>query len=356
MRDSSVVICYTEAMLDDANFIAQRDPHGALGYVQQQPAQLAHNFAIATQQLERPRAVVFAGMGGSVLAAEFARVAPAFSVPFVIVKSYHLPGWVDSSTLVICGSYSGNTEETIAALDEAEAKGAQIAVIAHGGALFERARTAKHLLAEIPQCPQPRTSVFYAYRALVEILIAHQLADKALLAELETMIPRLEAATARWRSLTPEAENPAKQLAQEMLGKTLIIYGGDITAPAAWKWKISANENAKNTAWTGTYPEFNHNEIIGWSSHPIDKPFCVIDLLSSFEHERIQKRFAVSDRLLSGMRPKAIPVHAEGESALEQLLYLVLLGDFATTYLAILNGVNPTPVALIEKFKKMLSE
>lgn len=347
---------YTKDMLDDANVIAQRDPQGALGYIAQQPAQLTHDFGVAGEQRSRPGKIVFAGMGGSVLVADFARVAPVIPVPFVVVKSYHLPTWVDNSTLVICGSYSGNTEETLAALDEAEAKGAQIAIITHGGTLLERAKAAGYLLVELPECPQPRTSVFYAFRGLAEILITHQVVDSSFLSELQRLVEPLSMACERWRSTIPEVENHAKQLAQHMLGKTLIVYGGDITSPAAWKWKISANENAKNTAWTGVYPEFNHNEFIGWSSHPIDKPFCVVDLISSYDHQRIQKRFTVSDRLLSGLRPKAIQLQAEGESALEHLLYFVLLGDFATTYLAILNGVNPTPVDLVEKFKKVLNE
>jgi glucose/mannose-6-phosphate isomerase len=173
-------------------------------------------------------------------------------------------------------------------------------------------------------------------------------------AELERLVAPLEAAAKQWASDVPEADNYAKQLAQKMAGKTPIIYAGPLMAPAAWKWKIDVNENAKNTAWHGVIPEFNHNEFIGWSSHPVEKPFAVIDLLSSFEHERVQKRFAVSDRLLSGMRPASINIEAKGGSVVEQLLYLVLLGDHATTYLAILNGVNPTPVDLVEKFKKEL--
>ncbi len=101
-------------------------------------------------------------------------------------------------------------------------------------------------------------------------------------------------------------------------------------------------------------PEFNHNEFIGWSSHPVEKPFAIIDLISSFEHPRTIKRFELSDKLLSGKRPKATTVQAEGKTIVEQLLFLVILGDMASTYLAILNNVDPTPVDLVEKFKKEL--
>lgn len=343
------------SVLDDQNYIAQHDPQDALGFAEQQPKQLAHNFGLSQIDFGGDiQHVVFAGMGGSSLIAEFVRTWPVLTVPFVVSKEYTLPAFVDQDTLVICGSYSGNTEETLAALDEAEAKGAKIAIIAHGGKLVERAKDGNYPLALLPECPQPRTSVFYAYRALTELFIAAQVTN-ASVQELEHLIEPLEVATQTWRSDVPETDNYAKQLAEQLVGKTPIIYGGPLTFGAAYKWKIGTNENAKNTAWCNMLPEFNHNEFIGWSSHPIEKPFAVIDLLSSFEHPRVLKRFEVTDRLLSGMRPKAISVEAQGQSVLEHLLYLVLLGDFATTYLALLNGVNPTPVDLVEKFKKELN-
>lgn len=343
-------------MLDNSQLLAQRDPQGALGFAATQPAQLAHLF-----DLPRPastmavRSVVFAGMGGSALMAEFLRTYPQLVVPFVICKEYRLPAFVDSSTLVICASYSGNTEETLSALDDALAREAMVVTMSHGGKLAEVAAARQLQHVQIPECPQPRTAVLYGYRATCEILAAYGLTPPETLAALEAAVEPLEASISGWLPAVPEEQNLAKQLAGRMLGKTPIIYSGPLMAPAAYKWKISVNENAKNTAWTGVVPEFNHNEFIGWSSHPVEKPFAVIDLLSTFEHPRVLKRFEVSDRLLSGLRPKSTMLQAEGRNPLEQLLYHVLLGDFATTYLAILNGVNPTPVALVEKFKQELS-
>ena len=124
--------------------------------------------------------------------------------------------------------------------------------------------------------------------------------------------------------------------------------------PVAYKWKISWNENAKNVAYNGTYPEFNHNEFMGWDSHPIEKPFAVFDLLSDLENPRITRRFALSDQLLSGKRPKATPIQLKGATVLEQLLWGSILADYVSIYVAILNGVDPTPVDLIERFKKEL--
>jgi glucose/mannose-6-phosphate isomerase len=342
-------------MLDDVNVIRQRDPQDALGFTAKQPEQLAHDFGLAgTAQFKKIKNVVFAGMGGSSLVAELARTWPALDVPFVVSKEYRLPAFVGPDTLVIAASYSGNTEETLEALDEARAKGAQVATIAHGGKLVERAHEHGDPLAVIPECTQPRTGVLYMYRALLEILVAAKLVAPTAIAELEALIAPLEQAANAWKADMPEAHNTAKQLAQELAGKTPIIYGGPLTYPAAYKWKIDVNENAKNTAWSNFFPELNHNEFIGWSSHPVEKPFAVVDLISSYEHPRVLKRFDVTDRLLSGLRPAAIRVEAKGGSVLEHLLYLVLLGDFATTYMALLNGVNPTPVDLVEKFKKEL--
>jgi len=344
-------------ILDDASIVAQRDPQGALKFAAGQPAQLKYDFGIATQKppfSKSVRTIVFAGMGGSSLVAEFTKTWPAVSVPFVISKTYTLPEFVNEDTLVIAASASGNTEETLESLTHAEKAGAQIAVISHGGKLVDRAKAGGYLLAQLPEVPQPRYGVFYDFRALVEILVAAGVSDAGSIAELESLAEPLEKALNNWVQSVPAEQNYAKRLADKLAGKTLIVYGGTLMYPAAYKWKIDANENAKNTAWCNALPEFNHNEFIGWSSHPVEKPFAVIDLISSFEHPRIQKRFELIDRMLSGMRPKSINVQAEGHSVLEHMLYAVLLGDFSTLYLALLNGVNPTPVDLVEKFKKEL--
>jgi len=346
-----------KTVLDDLKKIAEVDKQDMLGFIAKQPKQLEHDFGIAKMELEESPTynVVFCGMGGSSLVAELATTWPEMGEPFVISKGYDVPSWVDQDTLVVVSSYSGNTEETLSAYQQAKDSGAKIAVIAHGGKLAEIARSDEQVFAEIPKCVQPRASVFYMYRALVEILVAHGLVEPGEITKLAGLSTKLANAAAAWASDMPESKNQAKQLAKHMVGKTPIFYGGPFTAPAAYKWKIGCNENAKNTAWCNEYPEFNHNEFIGWSSHPVDKPFAVIDLISSFEHERVLERFKLSDKLLSGKRPKAVEVEAVGESVLEQLLYLVLLGDMATTYLGVLNNVDPSPVELVEKFKKELS-
>lgn len=342
-------------MLDDVKYITQFDSNDALGVARGQFQQLSHTFELQSDKQKDVSKIVVAGMGGSALAADYIPVIwPDITVPFITVRSYDLPHWVDDSTLLIVSSYSGNTEETLSALQQGEEMGANIVVISSGGALAERATTNDHPYLAVPGGIQPRMSYLYQLKALAKILDAWGLTQGAT-SQLETAGSLLDELPNLWAASVPTEQNQAKQLAEHLAGKTPIIYGG-VLYPAAYKWKISFNENAKNTAWCGQYSEFNHNEFLGWSSHPVEKPFGVIDLISSFDHPQVQKRFTISDRLLSGKRPKAVQIHPEGSSLLEQLLWVTVLGDMTSIYLALLNGVNPTPVELIEKLKLELTD
>lgn len=341
-------------MLDDLVLIHERDAQDALGIAEKQWQQLAYEFDVPELNFT-PEHIVFSGMGGSALAARLALTWPGFSVPFVISSNYTIPGFTSEKTLFIASSYSGNTEETLEAIGLAEQKSAHIVVIAAGGKLADIAKEKGYPLILLPQVTQPRYATLYSFKALVTYLEkVHLLDTEQANTELDKAIELLKVSTAQWRPDVATKDNYAKQIALDVIGKSVVMYGGPLTYPAAYKWKISFNENAKNVAWVNRYPEFNHNEFLGWTSHPLDKPYAVIDLRSSFEHPQIQKRFDVSARLLSGRRPAPITVNAVGETLLDQLLWLVALGDFVSLYTAILNGLNPTPVDLIEKFKREL--
>jgi glucose/mannose-6-phosphate isomerase len=174
--------------------------------------------------------------------------------------------------------------------------------------------------------------------------------------DLENISEWLSQESASWLPEVPTEQNYAKQLALETIGKTPVFYGSPLTAPLAYKWKISWNETSKNTAFWNEYPEFNHNEFMGWTSHPIEKPFVVFDIKSSFDRPRVLQRFELSDRLLSGKRPQAKEILLKGDTLLAQMVWGAILADFASIYTAILNGVDPTPVVLIEKLKQELAE
>lgn len=343
-------------MLDDLNYIHERDAQDALGIAEKQYQQLQYEFIIEAFDFE-PSNIVYAGMGGSALAAQVSITWPGYQIPFEIVRNYDIPEYVSNQTLFIAASYSGNTEETLSALAQAEEAGAHIAVIAGGGKLVEIAKSKGYPLALLPPTGQPRYAVLYNLKALVSLLKAARVVSaEEVDQQIELAAEYLRRAVTVWLPTVATKDNPAKQLAQELMGRSVVVYSGPKLYPAAYKWKISVNENAKQIAWVNQYPEFNHNEFLGWSKQPVEKPYTVIDLRSSFEHERVQKRFIVSDQLLSGMRPSPFVVNVEGDTLLEQLLWTIAFGDFVTMYLALLNGLNPAPVELVEKLKVELNK
>lgn len=344
-------------MLDDLKMIHERDAQDTLGIAEKTWQQLGADFTYepAFQKSADITNVVYGGMGGSALAALLAQSWPGIPVPFEVSRGYDIPEYVGPGTLFVACSYSGNTEETVEAIGKAAEKGAQIVVIAGGGKLADIAREQGYPMTLLPKVEQPRYAVFYNLKAFVILLEQAGLLTKDM-AELTQAADFLRDKVQAWLPTVPTDDNPAKQIALECIGKSVVVYGGPEFAPVAYKWKISFNENAKQVAWFGQYPEFNHNEFIGWSKQPVDKPYAVIDLRSSLEHPRVQKRFEVSERLLSGMRPAPIKVQAEGDTLLEQLLWAVNFGDFVTLYTALLNGLNPAPVDLVEKFKKELTQ
>ncbi len=347
-------------MLDDVNVLNQRDPSGALALAYSQYEQAEYKVELRNGDHDgRPiKHIVIAGMGGSALAAKLVKswLEPELSITFDVIRTYDLPAYVNENTLVIVSSYSGNTEEALSCLSQAESRGSQIAIIAAGGKLLEKANQNQITYAALPAGLQPRIAMFYNLRALVSLMINFGILDDNKLVEIANNPAWLRSECEKWKANVPTENNYAKQLALQAVGKTAVFYGGSLTAPVAYKWKISWNENAKNVAFWNELPEFNHNEFMGWTSHPVEKPFAVFDIISSFEHPRILKRFEVSDRLLSGMRPKSTVINLVGDSQIEQMLWGCILADFVSIYLAILNGVDPTPVPLIEKLKEELAQ
>jgi glucose/mannose-6-phosphate isomerase len=342
-------------MLDELKLIHERDPQDALGVAGKQWEFLTREFDANFTPKGDITSVVLTGMGGSGWPSMMLLTWPRLKVPFEIVRNYAVPDYVGEHTMVIASSYSGNTEETLAALDDAGKRGAQIAVLTAGGKLAAIARERKLPLYELEAGLQPRMTTLYQVNALVKML-SHAGLTIENAAELAEASNWLRGELEQLGAEIPTSRNPAKRIALELTGKTVIVYSGPLMFPAAHKWKICMNENAKNLAWHNQYPEFNHNEFIGWSGQPVDKPFAVVEIRSKLELPRIQKRFEVTERLLSGKRPAPLVVEPRGDTLLKQLLWGIAMGDFVSVYLAILNNVNPTPVDLVEKFKVVLDE
>ncbi len=345
-------------VLDDDNVIKQRDPEDALSVAGNEYAQAESDVTIWDSENDGRviTNIVVAGMGGSALAALLAKawLKNDIKVPFEVLRSYDIPASVGENTLFIASSYSGNTEETVSALEQATVKGAQLAILAAGGTLIDMAGSYKIAHISIPDHLQPRMAVIYNLRGLIELLVHFGIIDASRNDEIKEAAGWLKNESVAWGKDVRTEHNYAKQLALLAVGKTPVFYGGALTAPVAYKWKISWNENAKNVSFWNEYSEFNHNEFIGWTSHPVEKPFAVFDLISHLEHPQILKRFEISDRLLSGMRPKSTVVTLKGDSLIQQLLWGSVLADFVSIYVAILNNADPTPVGLIEKLKTEL--
>lgn len=344
------------SVLDDLKLIHHRDAQDALGIAMNQWKQLETDVVFDWKTDKKITSIVLAGMGGSALAGLLSTTWPDYHVPFELCREYDIPSHVNDHTLFIASSYSGNTEEVLSALAQAEERGAIIVCMSSGGKLQEIAQQKNHPFILLPTASQPRFAVLGGLKAYVAVLeragcVKTSDAEQAMHASAAF----LREAVSAWAPEVPTKDNPAKQLALELMGKSVVIYAGPKLYPAAYKWKISFNENAKNVAWCNTIPEFNHNEFLGWTSHPVKKPYAVVDLRSSREHPRVQKRFEVTERLLSGQRPAPEVVDVQGADDLQQLLWAVAYGDFVSLYLAILNGLNPTPVDAIEKFKKLLN-
>jgi glucose/mannose-6-phosphate isomerase len=352
-------------MLDDTTFIEKLDQQNALGVIAGQPKQLLEEYQPGDlSHLTNISQVVLSGMGGSALAAEFVKswLSDRLRVPFIISRDYVLPAFVGPNTLVIASSYSGNTEETLSALHMAEERGAQIVVLSSGGKLLDAARAGGHLhvplLADghphfdLPDGLQPRLAVLYGVKALAMLFealgLATSLEDELL--EASMWIDNLQT---QWQSSSLADVNLAKRIAQSVAGHPVIVYGGPTLGMPTMKWKIDFNENSKNLAFYNYLPEFNHNEFLGWG-HPLEHPFKVIELRSSLDHTQIQKRFDITNELLAD-RFLPIEVPAEGKSKLEQMLYALILGDYVSAYVAFLNGIDPTPVEMIEVLKSKLA-
>lgn len=344
-------------MLDDLKYINAKDRYDALGVIEKQWQQLLQTYDVPSIDRKFDN-IVHAGMGGSALWAIVATSWPVFTLPLEITKDYDIPPYVNQKTLFIAASVSGNTEETLSSLKQAEEKGASIVVIASGGKLAEIAKEKGYPFFELPQVRPPRYGMFNGLKALT--LLGEKLdllLNKDAAQEIEAASDFVKNSIQGWKAEVPVKNNLAKQLAQESMGKSVVIYGGPTLAPAAHKWKIGFNENAKNVAFSYPFPEFNHNEFTGWTSHPVEKPYQIFYLLSSFDNDRIKKRFDLSEKLLSGRWPSPTRVEVRGNTKLEQLLWAITLGDFVSVYTALLNGTSPIDMGdddIIERFKKEL--
>ncbi len=359
---ADLFFCYNQSMNEFEN-LAELDKHKIFDAIAEQPNHLQLNSAdgmyddLSKQDGDGIHNLVFAGMGGSALAANILKnwLYERIQIPFEVVRGSNVPGYVNNHTLVVISSYSGNTEETLSALEDARKRNANIVILSAGGELLKIAERENYPLLKLPHVSQPRLSVFAGLKALACMLEDLNLAGSTdLRRELEDVGNWLNEAKFAF-SPDNNSDNPAQMVAKQLVGKPVVIYGTPATGSAAYKWKIDINENAKQLAWYNVYSELNHNEFQGWN-FPKHKNLAVVQLASSFDSPMIRKRVEVTTKLLANHDFSSMLIDAQGTTPLQQLLYLVLYGDYVSAYLGILNGIDPTPVDMVEELKKELNE
>jgi glucose/mannose-6-phosphate isomerase len=301
--------------------------------------------------------VLFAGMGGSGIAGDYAAVVAGPSGTRVTVhKGYGpIPSWaIRVRPLVIAASYSGNTEETLDFVTSAAESGLPVATVTTGGRLADL--TARHGWATIPVPGglQPRAAAGYMVGAVVRLLEGAKSLDDHRLAFLEAA----ELAE-RMTQESSDAWQRADSIAAALEGRIPIIYGGGpISAVAAQRWKTQINENAKVPAWYSVLPELDHNEITGWETLPAlsREHLGIVLLRDEADHDRVAMRIAHTRKLTEEAVPWVGEVRSSGSSRLARLVSLTVVGDLASWMLATRLGVDPVPVATIEKLKRLLVE
>lgn len=309
----------------------------------------------AIAPVDAPGGVVVAGMGGSAAGGRLAAAAlgPRLRRPFAVADDYTLPGWVGPDALVLCSSYSGATEETLSAYDDAAARGARRLVATTGGPLAERARGDGVPVIPVPGGFEPRAAVGYS---LVAALEAAALAGAA--PSLRDEVERAAALAARlapeWGPEGPE-DGEAKALARRLHGTVPVIAGAELAAAAAYRWKAQVNENAGQPAFASGLPELDHNEIVGWPAAGELGRFSAVFLEDPGAHPRNALRAELTAHAAAEGAEIVERVSARGETRLERLVSLVLLGDLVSLYLAVLRGKDPVSIAPIDALKRALS-
>lgn len=343
----------------DRDAIGTVDPTGQLADTLDLPEHLrdalwrVESANIAPQ--DSPGGFIVAGMGGSAIGADlaFAVLGDRASRPVATARGYALPSWTTPDATVLCSSYSGQTEETLAAFDAAGAVGARRIVCTTGGALAEQARDEGVPVIPLPGAYQPRATVGYALVVALEVAALAGVAE-GLHTEIDVAAVHAERLMARWG---PDSapDSAAKALAHQLHGTIPQIAGAGLTAPIAYRWKTQINENAKLPCFAAELPELDHNEIVGWEGAPALGRFSAVFLDDSDLHPRVKTRIALSRELIEPHAAVAVTVASEGETRIERLVSLVVLGDLASLYLAVLNGVDPAPITTMDKLKATLA-
>jgi len=359
MSDGSVTATPAAGELTRAA-IAQVDASDQLGAVLAAPEHLRDALwrveSAIMQDWDTSSGLVVAGMGGSAIGGALARAALGdhASRPFFVTRAYGLPTWTTPETMVLCASYSGDTEETLACYESAGALGAKRTVVTTGGRLAEMARADGVPVIPLPAGFEPRAAVAYMIVAALEVAALCG-AGPRLTSEIDVAASHTEQLVAEWGPDAPE-DSLAKEIARGLYGTTPVIAGAGLTTPIAYRWKTQINENAKQMAFASELPELDHNELIGWEGAPGNGRFSAVFLDDSDAHPRVKARMELTEQMIAGNAAACFRLETRGQTSIERVVSLVLLGDLVSIYLAALHGVDPGPVKALDELKAALAK
>jgi glucose/mannose-6-phosphate isomerase len=305
---------------------------------------------IETARLQPAEAagVMVCGMGGSAIGADLATAAlgDRLTRPLIVVRGYALPSWATPEWTVLCSSYSGHTEETLACFAAAEALGARRIVASTGGPLVDLAREAGLPVIGLPGIFQPRAAIAYMFTAAAEVT--------ALAAAAPRLHTEIDAAAAFLERESEALQARAAEIAAQLEGTLPVFYGADLTTPVARRWKSQANENAKLPSFSSELPEADHNELCGWDAPEFRLSAVLLE--DCDQHPRVRRRFELTAAAIAASGAATVSLETVGETRVARLLWATMLGDLVSLELAKTRGVEPLPIEAIERFKEAMGQ
>ncbi len=286
--------------------------------------------------------VVFSGMGGSGIVGDFAKLMlekKGVEQPVFSIRGYSLPACVKENWLVVCTSYSGNTEETISILEEALKRKAKAVCISSGGRLKELAEEKGLTHLPLPEGYPPR----YAMGFMLSVLLS-----------LFGMREEIQGIRRNLEKHREEIKQRAREVASSLFTYLPVVYGTPLTEPVAFRWKTQINENSKTLCYNAFLPEMHHNEVVGLDNPSIRNLCSFVLLYDPEDHPRVIKRVHITQEVFKELGLLLRVFEGRGESLFERLLYLAYLGDWVSLYLAEIYGQDPLPVRVIDFIKKNL--
>ena len=351
--------------LDDIADLNPLDPGGMYHSIAGFPDQINEAVAIAEKFQLNPDSfygienIILCGMGGSAIGGDLARtlLSSQLKIPFYICRSYNLPGFAGEKSLVVGSSYSGNTEETLSAFRQALELGCKTMIVTTGGQLLEIAQKNDIPAVLLPGGLQPRAALGYSFAPIMLALNKIGLSEYSAV-DFRQLADFLKGRITHLEIETDSDQNHAKQLAMRLYGRIPIIYTGpELFDVVGTRLKGQICENAKMLAFNNQFPEFNHNELVGWKVLNSFRDYLrVLIIRDEDDHPRVAARMDIVKEVIKKTGVDVFEIKSEGDNRLQRIFSLIQLGDFLSFYLAILNKVDPTPVEPIETLKKELAK